>query len=217
VNNLAQKVSDIFLQKLNEIQSRIPLKMNTPQSSISFQSVLDTVTNTITSDSNAIDKEGNDRTLDVLRAKAARANSTAVIPGDKVKLMEMINVNIDASSKKYGVDPNLIRAVIQQESSYNPDSLSHTGAQGLMQLMPGTADALGVKDPWDISQNIEGGTKYIRDQLQTFNGDIKLSLAAYNAGPAAVKKYSGVPPYSETQDYVVKVLDYYRQYTSGQR
>jgi soluble lytic murein transglycosylase-like protein len=217
VNNLAQKISDIFLQKLNEIQSRIPLKMNTPQSSTSFQSVLDTVTSTIRSGSNAIDKEGNDRTLDVLRAKAARANSTAVIPGDKVKLMEMINVNIDASSKKYGVDPNLIRAVIQQESSYNPDSLSHTGAQGLMQLMPGTADALGVKDPWDISQNIEGGTKYIRDQLQTFNGDIKLSLAAYNAGPAAVKKYSGVPPYSETQDYVVKVLDYYRQYTSGQR
>lgn len=214
---MAQRVSDIFLQKINEIQSRVPLKMNTPQNSTSFQSVLDTVTSAITSDSNAIDKEGNDRTLDLTRAKAARANSTAVIPADKAKLMEMINVNIDASSKKYGVDPNLIRAVIQQESSYNPDSLSHTGAQGLMQLMPGTADALGVKDPWDISQNIEGGTKYIRDQLQTFNGDIKLALAAYNAGLGSVKKYNGIPPYEETQDYVVKVLDYYKQYTNGQR
>lgn len=216
VNNLAQRVNDLFLQKLNEIQSRLPLKMNTTQTNTAFQSVLDSAASNISSDSNAIDKQGNDRTLDVERAKAAKISSTAVIPVDKTKLMELINVNIDAASKKYGVDANLIRAVIKQESSFNPSSLSHTGAQGLMQLMPGTADALGVSDPWNISQNIDGGTKYIRDQLQAFNGDTKLALAAYNAGPQSVIKYNGVPPYSETQDYVVKVLNYYTQYSNGQ-
>jgi soluble lytic murein transglycosylase-like protein len=217
VNGLSQRVSDIFLQKLNEIQSRVPLKINGFQSSNSFQTMLDSAVNTTTSDSAAIDKEGNDRTADVLRAEAARASSTADIPTDKTKLMNLIYSSIDSSSKKYGVDPALVRAVIQQESSFNPESLSHTGAQGLMQLMPGTADALGVKDPWDISQNIEGGTKYLKDQLQAFNGDVKLALAAYNAGPQSVIKYNGIPPYAETQDYVAKVLNYYQQFSNGEK
>jgi soluble lytic murein transglycosylase-like protein len=117
---------------------------------------------------------------------------------------------IDAAAKKYNVDPALLRGLIRQESNFNPNAGSPAGARGLTQLMPGTAAALGV-DPSIPAQAIEGGAKYLRQQLDKF-GKPELALAAYNAGPGAVSRYGGVPPYAETQNYVRKVMAYAAEY-----
>ncbi len=116
---------------------------------------------------------------------------------------------VAAAAEKYQVDPKLISAVAEVESGGNQDAVSSAGAVGVMQLMPGTAEALGV-NPYDKEQNIEGGAKYLRQMLDDFDGDVRRAVAAYNAGPRAVKEYGGVPPYPETQDYVERVLDIYR-------
>lgn len=114
---------------------------------------------------------------------------------------------ISAAAQRHGVDADLVHAVIRAESNYRPGCRSTAGAMGLMQLMPGTARALGVNDPWDPAQNIEGGVRYLRQQLDRF-GEVDLALAAYNAGPGAVKRFEGVPPYRETQAYVKRVMQY---------
>lgn len=113
------------------------------------------------------------------------------------------------AGEKSGVDPRFIHAVIQQESKYNPKAVSSAGAQGLMQMMPATAERFGLKDPFDSTANVAAGTKYLKWLLERFNGDVSLALAGYNAGEGSVDKYQGVPPYSETQNYVKKIVTNY--------
>jgi len=115
---------------------------------------------------------------------------------------------IQKEAKAKGLDPDLVRAIIKAESNFNSKAVSPVGAKGLMQLMPETAEMLGVENPFNSSQNIKGGTKYLKDLMKTFK-DKDLALAAYNAGPGAVKKYKGIPPYSETKEYVKKVNEFY--------
>ncbi len=120
-----------------------------------------------------------------------------------------INNLIDKYADKNGLDADFVKAVVNQESGFNPNATSRCGAMGLMQLMPGTAEGLGVKNAYDPEQNIEGGTKYLKGLMDRFNNNKSLALAAYNAGPNAVKKYGGIPPYQETQNYVKNVLGKY--------
>ena len=113
---------------------------------------------------------------------------------------------INAAATKYGIDPALLAGLVKQESGFNPNATSSAGAKGLTQLMPATARSLGVTDATDPAQALDGGAKYLKQQLDRFGGDERLALAAYNAGPGAVQRFGGVPPYAETKAYVEKVL-----------
>jgi soluble lytic murein transglycosylase-like protein len=124
--------------------------------------------------------------------------------------------NVTAAARTSNVDVALIDAVISAESAYDPAALSSTGAVGLMQLMPDTAQRYGVTDRWDPEQNIHGGTRYLRDLMRKFHNNLKLTIAAYNAGEGAVKKYGNrIPPYAETKKYVPKVMAFYKQYRAA--
>jgi soluble lytic murein transglycosylase-like protein len=132
----------------------------------------------------------------------AASTSTATTP---------FGAEIEAAAARYGIDPALLTGLIRQESGFDPGARSGAGALGLTQLMPSTAASLGLTNPLDPAQSIDGGARYLRAQLDTFGGDVSKALAAYNAGPGAVQRYGGVPPYAETQHYVSNVLAYARQ------
>lgn len=149
--------------------------------------------------------------------KNGKINQTANEPFstymEKTKSLDDI---FEEASRKYNVPLNLLKAIGKAESNFDPNAVSKSGAQGVMQLMPKTAESLGVLDSFDPEQNIMGGSKYISDLLKRYNCDTKLALAAYNAGMGNVKKYGGVPPFKETQNYVVKVMEYMEEdFTAG--
>nr|DAR07932.1 MAG TPA: minor tail protein [Caudoviricetes sp.] len=130
-------------------------------------------------------------------------------------LPAQIEALIERKAAQYGVDPALVRAVVVQESGGNPNARSPVGAQGLMQLMPATAAGLGVRNPADPEQNLDGGVRYLAQQLKAFGGDVSKALAAYNAGPGAVQRHGGVPPYRETQGYVNSIMSMYQPAPRG--
>ena len=134
--------------------------------------------------------------LDTALAAPPAGAGSSVPYGDEIR----------AAAQRNGVDPSLLAALVKQESGFDPSATSGAGAAGLTQLMPSTAAGLGVSDPYNPAQSLEGGARYLRAQLDRFGGDPALALAAYNAGPGAVTRYGGVPPYAETQRYVRNVL-----------
>ncbi len=146
------------------------------------------------------------------------AKYVLILREKRVLFQSDIDVNkfdyiISNAARKFRIDPALIKAIIKAESNFNHEAISPTGAQGLMQLMPATAYALQIEDVFHPENNIEGGARYLRYLLNTYRGDLKLTLAAYNAGERAIAKYNNhVPPYRETQNYIKRVLSYYESF-----
>ncbi|WP_274598157.1 transglycosylase SLT domain-containing protein [Anoxybacillus flavithermus] len=195
------------LEKINAIKSKFP------QHSKEYQKALKQEIELLKQQKKIYE----DQTKDLQRQiKSGKIQQTGIITqkstSNSVYTGQYADI-INKAAKTYGIDPFLIAAVIKQESNFNPRAKSHTGAEGLMQLTPTTAKELGVTNPYDPSQNIMGGAKYLAQQLQRFGGNIEKALAAYNAGAGNVLKYGGIPPFKETQNYVKKVSQYYSQYS----
>ena len=184
---------DIAIRRMQAIEKQFANLTDAANSSSSFQNILDAKLN-----------------------KVDENSQSKVFKNDKASKVEIDNL-IEKYSNKNGLDKDFVKALVKQESGFNPNATSKCGAMGLMQLMPSTAQGLGVSNAYDVEQNIAGGTRYLKSMIERFNGDEKLALAAYNAGPNAVKKYGGIPPYQETQNYVKNVLSIYENMKGGSK
>ncbi len=151
---------------------------------------------------------------EIEKRTALPAHSTATYRPSIPSTPSTIDALINTLASRFQLDPLLVRAIIKTESNFNPQAISHKGAQGLMQLMPETARLLKVENPFDPRENIQAGVRYFRSLLRRFQGDLPVALAAYNAGPTTVQRYGGIPPYPETIHYIEQVLLYYRQLKS---
>lgn len=188
-----------------------PIKVHIPPAT---PTITKPVTNTTPSGNTPIENDSTASAPILGEVVKGEINHIAGVPGSirntgVLKCSEELNNYFQQASETYGVDVNLLKCIAYAESNFNPNSTSRSGAMGVMQLMPKTAEGLGVRDAYDPQQNILGGAKYISIQLERFNGDVELALAAYNAGPGNVKKYGGIPPFEETQNYVKKIMNIY--------
>lgn len=190
-----------YVNNVNKPQTTIPNQVLTSNSTVQpFQEVLQS-----TAQSQFGSLLTNQPVTSVQAQMSQQSELRSYTQPSKPQLLNMIS----QISKKHGVDEKLVKALIQQESGFNPNATSHCGAKGLMQLMPGTAKTLGVNDAYNPVQNVDGGVRHLKWLLSKYNGNVILALAAYNAGSGAVDKYDGVPPYAETQNYVKKILANY--------
>ncbi|HNY10741.1 MAG TPA: lytic transglycosylase domain-containing protein [Candidatus Wallbacteria bacterium] len=218
ISHIKQRINSLsggtdFNEKLNAAEKKLRDKMSSAKNTAGSKNVVKNKLADLPMKMPKITFDSLNNQQQGQNSQAASKNRTAEDISKTVQSRNSAEIGsiILEKSRKHEVDPFLVSAIMSVESDYDPDAVSDKGAMGLMQLMPGTADDLGVKNPFDINQNIDGGTKYIKMMLDRFSGDMKLALAAYNAGPNAVDRSGGIPDNDETRNYVVKVLENYEK------